>query len=251
MGASRWNSHDWDIYVSSTAGLTVREIFSRGSIHPKLDPLQIRMRESCDSDINPNSTPIIVAVDETGSMGILAENLIRRGLGVLIEEIYNRKPVPDPHVMCMAFGDAWFDRAPLQVTQFEADICLVSQVADFWIEGNGGGNNFESYNLPWYFAATRTRCDSFLKRGKKGYLFTVGDEPPAPRLLAKHAKSIFGDSTERDIDTKEILQMVSQSWDVFHIMIEEGNYFRGHADQTKKAWNDLLGQKAIPLSDHS
>jgi hypothetical protein len=249
MGVARWDPDDWDAYVSKTATKSAREIFS-SKLHKDLDPKTITFRESCDSSLNPLSTPIIVAVDDTGSMGVLAELLIRKGLGLMIEEILDRKPVTDPHLMCMAIGDAWFDQAPLQVTQFETDIRLADQLSDFWIEGGGGGNSYESYNLPWYFAATRTKCDAFLKRKRKGYLFTVGDEPPPPKLLAKHAREFLGASLQQDISTRDILTMVSKNWEVFHIMIAEGSYFRSQPDQTRKEWRQLLGQRAIPLSNH-
>jgi hypothetical protein len=250
MGTSRWSPEDWDVYVDRSAGKSAKELFGSSVLSKDLDPSDISIRESCDSELNQYSTPIIVAVDETGSMGILAENLIRRGLGTLIEEIYARKPVTDPHVMCMAVGDAWYDSAPLQVTQFETDIRLASQLSKFWIEGGGGGNSCESYNLPWYFAATRTKCDAFLKRHKRGYLFTVGDEPPPPVLLAKHAKKFLGDDLQQDISTRDLYTMASKQWEIFHIMIAEGTYYRSRPAETKRAWQEILGQRAIPLSDH-
>jgi hypothetical protein len=229
----------------------MRELFGCKGIQPDLDPKNIKVRESCDSDLNPLSTPIIVAVDDTGSMGFLAETLIRKGLGVLIEEIYKRKPVTDPHVMCMAVGDAWYDAAPLQATQFETDMRLVEQLSRFYIEGGGGGNNFESYNLPWYFAATRTRCDAFLKRQKKGHLFTVGDEPPPPGLPAKLARRIFGDELQADLTTAELFKMASEAWEIFHIIVEEGSYCRARSQHCKESWQKVLGQRAIPLADHT
>jgi hypothetical protein len=249
MGMARWNPTEWDAYVTSTTTISARDLFGK-SLHKDLDPARVAIRESRDSDLNPCSTPIIVAVDNTGSMGFLAETLIRKGLGVLIEEIYLRKPVADPQVMCMAVGDAWYDRAPLQVTQFEADLRLVEQLSRFYLEGGGGGNNFESYNLPWYFAAMKTKCDSMLKRKKKGYLFTVGDEPPPPTLLAGHAQQFLGISAERDLTSKEILAMASTSWEVFHIIIEEGSYCSSGLQKVTKEWNALLGQRAIKLSRH-
>lgn len=251
MGTSRWSPDDWDAYIDRGASRSAAEIFAASTLNKELDPLNIRIRESCDSVLNPLSTPIIVAVDDTGSMGVLAEVLIRQGLGTLIEEIYNRKPVTDPHVMCMAVGDAWCDRAPLQVTQFETDIRLADQLSKFFIERGGGGNSFESYNLPWYFAATRTKCDAILKRKKKGYLFTVGDEPPPPVLLAKHAKKFLDDSLQRDIPTRDLYNMTAKTWEIFHIMIEEGSHYRSHPVDTKNAWQKILGQRAIPLSDHN
>ncbi len=251
MGTTRWSPADWASYTSGIAGISASRLFGH-SLHDNLDPRNITIRESCDSELNPSSTPIIVAVDQTGSMGFLAENLIRKGLGVLIGEIYERKPVSDPHVMCMAVGDAWCDRAPLQATQFETDIRLADQLSDFWIEGNGGGNSYESYNLPWYFAATKTRCDAFLKRRKKGYLFTVGDEPPPPYLEAAHVQKFLGDdSLRQSLSTRDVLAMASKQWEIFHIIVEEGSYCRRAPQETKRAWQALLGQRAIGLSDHS
>ncbi len=249
MGYARWSHDDWDHYVRGNLRKSINEIFSH-SLDPDLDPSRISYRESRDSEENPLSTPIIVAVDQTGSMGFLAESLIREGLGTLVESIYARVPVTDPHVMCMAFGDAWTDRAPLQVTQFEADIRIAEQLSKFYIEANGGGNGYESYNLPWYFAATRTRCDAWIKRQRKGFLFTVGDEPPPPELLASHVKTFMGGGLQRDISTRDLLNVVKQNWEVFHIITEEGMYCRSRPQQTKGTWFKLLGERAIGLSDH-
>ncbi len=249
MGTARWSPDDWTDYVATTKSKSADDLFAK-SMHKDLDPKEIKFRESRDSDANPLSTPIIVAVDDTGSMGYLAEHLIRKGLGILIEEIYLRKPVTDPHVMCMAVGDAWYDSAPLQVTQFEADIRLVDQLSKFYIEAGGGGNHFESYNLPWYFAATRTKCDAIIKRNKKGYLFTVGDEPPPPKLLAEHARKLLGDGLQRDLSSRDILAMAHKSWEVFHIIVTEGNGYLSEPKRVTDEWRKLLGQRTILLKNH-
>ncbi len=160
MGHARWDASAWGSYIKTNAGKSRAELFNRREIAGNLNPAEISVRESRDSAHNPKATPIIVGVDVTGSMGSLAEMLVKRGLKPLFEEILDRKPVTDPHVMAMAVGDAWCDRAPLQVTQFEADIRVAEQIQDIWIEGGGGGNAFESYNLPWYFAAMKTATDA-------------------------------------------------------------------------------------------
>ncbi|MBX9692336.1 MAG: hypothetical protein K2Z81_08135, partial [Cyanobacteria bacterium] len=117
-------------------------------------------------------------------------------------------------------------------------------------EGGGGGNSFESYNLPWYFAATRTKCDAFLKRQKKGYLFTVGDEPPPPVLRPEHIKQVLGERVQHELSSRDVLAMASKTWEVFHIMIEQGSYYRSSPGKTRAAWTKLMGQRAMPLSDH-
>ncbi len=67
-------------------------------------------------------------------------------------------------MMVMGIGDAWCDRVPLPVTPFETDIRIARQLEQIFLEHGGGGNNFESYNLPWYFAAKRTAIASTLMR---------------------------------------------------------------------------------------
>jgi hypothetical protein len=244
MGNSRFSASDWAGYSSATQHKSQQQIFTSSSINNDLDPKGIKVRESVDSDNNPRSTPLIVVVDETGSMGILATEIIKNGLGVIMKEVYDRKPIHDPHIMCMAVGDAKSDRSPLQVTQFEASIVLAEQVEKFFIEANGGGNGGESYHLAWYFAAMKTKTDSMIKRAKKGYLFTIGDEPPHMTLTSNEIHRVFGDTAERDYTSRELLDMVSQSYEVFHLIVNPGSY-------PDAKWKELLGERAIPVTDHT
>ncbi|KVP75328.1 hypothetical protein WJ96_06090 [Burkholderia ubonensis] len=248
MGSSNWSSSDWQSFSSSTRAKSTAQVFSQHGMHADLNPRGVAMRESRDSAVNPNSHAIIVASDVTGSMGILAEALVRKGMGVLVEELLARKPVHDPHIMCMGVGDAYTDMAPLQVTQFEADIRIAEQLSQIWLEGRGGGNGGESYPLAWYFAARHTSIDCFEKRQKKGYLFTVGDENPHKLLTRDQVKSVFGDDIERDLTSAELLTMASRSYHVFHLLVEESRT----CDASVKAnWKDLLGERALLLSDHT
>jgi hypothetical protein len=244
MGSGRWDPTDWATHKSSTASRTRAEIFTSSSLDKDLDPSTIKVRESVDSEKNPNSTPIIVGVDVTGSMGSLAETIIKHGLGVIMLEIYDRKPVSDPHVLCMAIGDAYMDRAPLQVTQFEASIVLAEQVKKFWLEGGGGGNRGESYSLAWYFAAFKTKCDAITKRGRKGYLFTIGDEAPLDRITKDQIKRVFGDDAEADMLTNELLSVLQQNWEVFHLIVKPVP-----SQEVQSTWAGLLGERAIFVSD--
>jgi hypothetical protein len=248
MGSSNWSSPDWDSFSSSTSTKSTAQVFSQNHMHPDLNPHGVAMRESRDSAANPNSTAIVVGADVTGSMGYLSEALVRNGMGVLVEELLARKPVTDPHIMCMGVGDANGDEAPLQVTQFEADIRIATQLSQIWLEGNGGGNGGESYHLPWYFAARHTSIDCFEKRKKKGYIFTVGDENPHKVLTRSQVKRIFGDDIERDLTSEELLTMASRSYHVFHLLVEESN---SCSASVKANWKALLGERALPLSDHT
>jgi len=172
-------------------------------------------------------------------------------LGVLFERLYDERPVTDPHVMFMGIGDANFDRAPLQVSQFEADNRIVEQLTQLWIEHGGGGNNSESYQFPWYFAAHHTSIDCFEKRGKKGYLFTVGDECTPPALTAAQIRQFVGDGVQKDMSAAELLELASRTYHVFHIIVEEGSYARRALNEVRRSWHNLLGERALGLSDHT
>ena len=118
------------------------------------------------------------------------------------------------------------------------------------MEHGGGGNDFESYNLPWYFAAFHTAHDSIEKRGKRGYLFTVGDEESPQALTKAQIKRFIGDDTESNLPSLDLLQMAQRKYEVYHVVIEEGDYARHALQRVMDSWTKLLGQHVIRLSDH-
>ncbi len=263
MGYSRWDStayattsaslrdtRDTALSMGMSADAARRKVFSQTAINAAFDPKGVALRESRDSELNPMSTPIILGVDVSGSMGFTAEKIAIDQFGTLVEGIIGRSPVSDPHIMVMAIGDVHSDVAPLQVSQFEADDRIVQQLKDIWLEGRGGNNTYESYDLPWYFAATRTSADCFEKRGKRGYLFTMGDEMPPPEsgLSASEINRVFGTNEQHGISQAEMLKAAQEKYNVFHIIIEEGSFCRGRGVPTvANAWAKVLGKKVILL----
>ena len=245
MGSARWSPSDWSDHVAKTASKTQQQIFTQHDIHEELNPAVIARRESVDSDANPESTPIIIATDVTASMGILAETIVKKGLGVIMEEIYDRKPVPDPHLAIMAIGDAYVDRSPLQVTQFEADIVLAEQVKNIFIEHGGGGNGGESYNLAWWFALNRVEADAISKRGRKGFLFTIGDEAPHAELTASAIRQFCGEEHAETTTSRALLESLERNWEVFHLIVDPVM-----SQPVRESWGDLLQERAIFVEDH-
>lgn len=242
MGGVRFSATQWDDYSTKTKTKSQAQIFTQKSASAYLDPKAIR--ESADSTANPNSTPIIIAVDETGSMGILATTIIKKSLGEIVTDIYKHLPVPDPHIMLAGVGDAYTDRAPYQPTQFEAGVApLTDQIAQIYIEGNGGGNGGESYLLAWYHAAYKTKIDSMIKRQRKGYLITVGDEPPHMTLTRDQISKIFGDDVEADLDAHELYEAASQFYEVFHLKVNPRSRY------PRKLWEEIMGERVIDVED--
>lgn len=254
MGGGSFNASTYRSYQQQVANAPQQVVYSSKQMDPLLDPRGVSVRESRDSADSPRATPIIVALDMTGSMGHIAVEIAKRGLGTLFQGILERKPVAFPHMMFMGIGDVRTDRAPLQVSQFEADNRIVDQLTKLWLEGAGGGNGSESYDLAWYFAGRHTAIDSMQKRGKRGYLFTVGDEEAPPGLTRDQLKQVFGDTVSPeggDWSARASLSEAQRLYDVFHVVIEEGNYAREHGHRVQTTWRELLGQPhVIQLADY-
>jgi hypothetical protein len=252
MGGGRWSASDWDTYATTKvrAAKTVDHLYTSRMMHKDLDPKGV-IRESRDSDDNPNSNAIIIALDVTGSMDPVLDQMARVGLPTLAEELYTHKPVSDPHLMFMGIGDANYDESPLQVTQFEADIRVAEQLQKIWLERHGGGNNSESYSFAWYFATYKTKIDCFEKRNKKGYLFTVGDEELNASLTRDQINTFIDDKNEDDVKSDMLINFVSKKYEVFHLIVKEGNHCRHSYDAVRNSWTRVLGQRAITLTDHT
>lgn len=222
MGRGSYTSADWSKLKKSskiTEDSTASQIFAAKKMEERFNPLYINVREARDSDDHPNSTPIIIGLDTTGSMGYLSEEIAKNGLHETMMKIYATNPVEDPQMMFAAIGDV-VDQAPLQVTQFESDIRIAEQLLALWLEG-AGADSPEDFELLWYFAAKHIRTDAFEKRNQKGYLFTIGDADCHMKLSKENIKSIFGDTTG-ELTSAQLVKMAGEKFELFHIHIRSG-----------------------------
>ena len=254
MGYGYWTTSDWASYSSThiSSKSTVSGstgIYSSSSVKADFDPKNIEKRECRDSNDHPNTTPIIVGLDVTGSMGPVLSNVAKK-LNILVENILDKKPVSDPSIMFMGIGDADYDHYPLQVTQFESDVRIAEQLTEIYFERGGGSNDHESYNLPYFFAKNYVQTDAFTK-GRKGYIFTMGDECCPKTLTPKQVKKVFGIDMQEEISTEALINALSENWNVYHLVIEEGNFYSGRYrdhDGPKKieeSWTPILGQNLV------
>lgn len=213
--------------------------------HKDLDPKGIT-RESRDSDNFPNSNAIGVIFDVTGSMGTIPEALqlkLPNLLGMLTRKGY----IEDPAICFGAIGDALSDKAPIQIGQFESGNEMEDDLSKIFIEGYGGGNTRESYDLAMYFFAYHTKIDCWEKRGDKGYLFTIGDENYYDVVRKTWIKEYFGDSVQEDIPIEQVVSKLKERYHYFHILPENA-YNSGNAS-IKESWKKLLGQNLLTLDN--
>ncbi|WP_082772226.1 hypothetical protein [Actinoplanes sp. TFC3] len=250
MGSGRWST---DVYsaAASYRAATGTSAFAYSDSgarkpHKALDPHGVGTRESRDSAEHPSSTPISVLFDVTGSMRSVPRVLqtkLPQLLGLLTRKGY----ATDPHIMFGAIGDATCDRVPLQVGQFESDNRMDEDLARIVLEGGGGGQRTESYELAMYFMARHTSLDSLSKRGRRGYLFIIGDEMPYGQVKPKEVKRIIGDDLREPIAVEAMVSELQRSYDTYYILPGAASY--GGDKQILGYWRRLLGQQVIELDD--
>ncbi len=250
MGSGLWSTDVYDAAARTRArtGASAFAYSDSGArkVHPALNPYGVTARESRDSDEHPRSLAIAVLFDVTGSMrGVprILQTKLPGLLGLLLRKGY----VADPHIMFGAIGDATCDRAPLQVGQFESDNRMDEDLGRILLEGGGGGQHTESYELAMYFMARHTSIDCYEKRGRKGYLFVIGDELAYRRVRASEVKKIIGDDLSEDLSTEALVAELQRRYHVYYVLPAGASYV---GDRTVlDYWRDLLGQNVIELDD--
>jgi hypothetical protein len=244
-------THDADI----RAGKAV------AAVHALLDPSGknkdgVKIRESRDSAEHPTSRAVAVIFDETGSMGLVPE-AAKCALPKLIAMLLKKGYLKDPQVLIGAVGDAYSDKVPLQIGQFESGNEMDEALANIYLEANGGGQQHESYALALYFMARYSSMDCLEKRGQKGYLFITGDELPyglgpykgLPAVDKAQVKRLIGDSLESDLTFEDVWNMVNEKFEVFWIYPRQGSYLN---DNTVVApLRDLFGERFIVMDEAS
>lgn len=214
-------------------------------VAPELDP-KGATREARDSAEHPESVPIIVLFDVTGSMRRVPQ-VMQTKLGQLFGLLQRKGYVAHPQIMFGAIGDADTDRAPLQVGQFESDNRMDEQLRTIYLEGGGGGQQEESYELAAYFIARHTVTDAWDRRGRRGYCFIIGDEMNKKRVSARRVAEVIGDDIGEDLSVKGIWSEVFEKWDTYYVLPNQSSYFDD--PKIEEHWKGIFGQNFLRLDD--
>lgn len=248
MGCGTWTSKSFSDY-STTKGMKLstdgsisgsysnQEMFKAKTIDTALDPKSV-IRECCDTEEHPNTVPVILALDVTGSMGSAAVEVAKK-LNVIMTKLYEK--IADVEFMIMGIGDLAYDRCPIQASQFESDIRIAEQLDKIYFEFGGGGNSYESYTAAWYFGSRHTKLDC-LNRGRKGIIITMGDEQLNPYLPIEGKYSglikTTGDNLQSDIETKELYLEASEKFNIYHLDVDHG--FKWDKELIEKSFKKYL-----------
>lgn len=251
MGGGTWTACSFRDYSTSrgrsydvtTDRITGHQFVSH-TLQESLNPYK-KIRECCNSEEHPNTVPVILALDVTGSMGRACKETAS-AISQITKELFNR--FQDIEIMSMGVGDFEYDTFPLQASQFESDVRIAKQMDDLYIEHGGGGNLYESYTAPWWFGLYRTKLDCFDKQGRRGIIITMGDEPLNPTLPKNSILAYLGKLENTDnnqhcvFETKKLFEEASKKFDIFHIAIDDsGNCYKSYKEDVDRSFKEVLG----------
>ena len=230
----------YDVRTNRISGQTFEATQLKEVLNPKG-----KIRECCNSEEHPNTVPVILALDVTGSMGAACKETAE-ALSQIMKTLYDK--FKDVEVCVMGVGDFECDDAPLQVSQFESDVRVAQQLDQIWMEHGGGGNSYESYTAPWVFGLYRTKLDAYDKQGRKGIIITMGDEPLNPDLPAGTVKDYLGSADGANqfgsFETSKLYEDASKKFDIFHIAVDDSSssYYR-HRTKARETFIPILGDR--------
>ena len=250
MGSGTWTTAAYSAYNASTGksydistNRVVNQEFSQRMLDPDLDPRMFTIRECVNTDEHPDTVPVILALDVTGSMGRSCKETAE-ALGVIMTSLYEKHK--DIEFCVMGIGDLAYDSAPIQMSQFESDVRIAEALDKIFMEHGGGGNAYESYTAAWWMALNRTSLDRINKQGKKGIIITMGDEPLNPYLPKDRLNTAVNGNVQDDINTKDLYEKVTEKFDVFHIAVDDdGNCYQDYKGRIRDTFGKLLGQRFV------
>lgn len=263
MGGGYWDSKFYSVAASARAATGTDDFaYSKTTLlapeeeqkaHADLDPLLIKdsvnhTRESRDSVEHPETVAIGVVFDVTGSMRGVPQ-VFQKNLNKLMSLVMLKGKIEHPQILVGAVGDATCDRIPVQMAQFESNNLIDEHLRKIVLEGGGGEDTTESYELALYAMARLTDIDCLNKRGKRGYLFLSGDETPYPLVKHNEVKRVFGVGEQVDIPIEDIFKEVQNKYNVFFIIPKQTSHYND--PHIYKTWVKYLGQHVLKLEDPS
>lgn len=186
-------------------------------------------------------TPLVFAVDVTGSMGEWPKIIFNK-LPTLYHE--SKLWLPEIEISFAAIGDAYTDRHPVQICPFEKDRNLEAHINSIFPEGGGGGQTRESYELFAYYYVHH--CE--LPKAVKPLFVYCGDEGFYETIRKMHLKQFFGDDRAEDVDAYAVFAELGKKFEVYNLRVEYGD--KQKDAEIRAQWQKAIGaERVLRLED--
>ena len=230
--------YDRDVTSKSSRGSSGTTVVSEQALSStSVDPLFLPKGRRINSIAR---NPLVYGFDVTGSMGNLPKIIYDKWPGI-VGQIIARKYLPDPQMSLAAIGDIVSDRAPQQMADFSVLRNLDRYFKRIYLEGNGGGQGMESYEMTAYYYAYL--CE--IPNAENPICLFTGDEGFRENLYADDLKEHFG-GEHKDTTAKQVFADLIKKFkgNVFliHRYYSSGN---GNDEDIVSSWRRVLGQSRI------
>ncbi len=186
-------------------------------------------------------TPLVVAIDVTGSMGEWPRIIFSK-LPVLYHEA--KLWLPEIDISFAAVGDAYCDRRPVQICDFGKDRDLEQHINAIFPEGGGGGQTQESYELFAYYYLKH--CD--LPNAQKALFVYCGDEGFYEKIRRQQVQALFGDALTEDPDSYQVFAQLCEKFEVYNLRVKYSDDAKDQ--QIREQWQRAIGrQRVLRLED--
>jgi hypothetical protein len=213
---------------------------SRIDLDPALDPRDRIITTTAKG-------PIGFGFDETGSMGDLPM-IIRDKYALVAGQVDALGLVKDPVMSVCGIGDAENnERAPVQI----GDFLTLREVGDGFkricLEGKGGGNYKESYDLWMYYFAYM--CE--MPNAETPFLILTGDEGIRETLPQNRLKQLFGSKRKhKTVSLERVMSDLERKF-MGNIFLIRRFYSANYEEDVMNQWVRLLGRGRIAMLERS
>ncbi|MFA6860046.1 MAG: hypothetical protein WCR30_01500 [Clostridia bacterium] len=226
-------SYDRDVYSSSSSS-------SWGSSSVSDEKLSA---SSLDKSMLPKKTiksdaknPIVIMLDVTGS-NIDFAKIVYDKMPMFFGNIEQKGYLKDFEISVCAVGDANSDSYPLQISNFAKGKEIDSWLEKLVLEGCGGGQRMETYELGAYYLLKNAE----FRADAEPIVFFIADESPYPYLEKDHVENLIGGTFDKElINTDSVFMALRKKCkgNVFTYL----NKYSGREDDIKivNDWNKIL-----------
>ncbi|MEI6118052.1 MAG: hypothetical protein WCP92_02055 [bacterium] len=195
-------------------------------------------------DLNPKGkvlktdvkSPVTIVFDETGSMDAFPKIFLDKA-PMFHGQIEQQGYLKDFALSFCAIGDARNNEyAPLQVGDFEKGIKLDDILKKIELEGNGGGQQKETYELAAYYYLNH--CE--MPNADMPFLFFIGDEGFYSKIPKSILKEYLGEKDCEEQDSKKIFAELNKKFQN-NVFLFHRSYGQPSVDREVVAqWKEIL-----------
>lgn len=187
-----------------------------------------------------SEAPVVIACDVTGSMGEWPATIFSKLPYLDLEgKEYLGQTM---EISFAAIGDVFSDKFPLQVQKFCAGKDMETSLQKLVIEGGGGGQTNESYDLGALYYSRN--CE--MPKAIQPIFIFIGDEG-IYETIESNAESWAHTKVEKSLKAKEVFEELKRKFSVYVVRKPYGGDTDPSNRRIQNQWEEMLGSEHVVI----